>query len=289
MVIILGGYLLTKRIISGIICALFLFLVVFLSYIYPFSLNIFISIISVLASCEILILKKEFNFSLLSISSIIFSSIRSFVGPGTRWRAIMYTYMVICFIISMERFIKNRKRSPHEFKSVWNVCFIFFLNVVISISLGTISEIRNYGGKHGIFLYTLTLIIASTCDIGSYIFGKKFGKRKLCPYISPQKTVEGAIGGIFFSIFSSILFCIVCEQFFYVKNINYLLTIFMSILGAPISILGDLCFSLIKRIMNIKDFGNIIPGHGGILDRLDSIIFLSPFVLIFIHIIKLVE
>ena len=277
----------TKRIISGIICALLFFLIIFLSYEYPITLNLVVSIVSILSSCELLILKKEFKFNVLSISSIIFSSTRTFVGRGTRWNAIIYSYMIICLIIAMERFIKNRKRSPDEYKSVWNVCFVFFLNVVITMSLGTISEIRNYGGKHGIFLFALTVIIASTCDIGAYMFGKRFGKHKLCPYVSPNKTTEGAIGGVLFSIFSSTLFCVLCEQFFKIKDINYLSVILISLLGAPISILGDLCFSLIKRLLNIKDFGNIIPGHGGVLDRFDSIIFLSPFVLIFIHVIKL--
>lgn len=277
----------TKRIISGIMCALLFFLIIFLSYEYPITLNLVVSIVSILSSCELLILKKEFKFNVLSISSIIFSSTRTFVGRGTRWNAIIYSYMIICLIVSMERFIKNRKRSPDEYKSVWNVCFVFFLNVVITMSLGTISEIRNYGGKHGIFLFALTVIIASTCDIGAYMFGKRFGKRKLCPYVSPHKTIEGAIGGVLFSIFISTLFCVLCEQFFKIKDINYLSVVLISLLGAPISILGDLCFSLIKRLLNIKDFGNIIPGHGGVLDRFDSIIFLSPFVLIFIHVIKL--
>ena len=280
-------YQLTKRIISGIMCALFFFLVIFLSYMYPITLNLVVSVVSILSSCELLILKRELKFNILSISSIIFASTRTFVGKGTRWNAILYTYMIICLVIAMERFIKNRKRSPDEFKSVWNVCFVFFLNAVITISLGAISEIRNYGGKYGIFLFALTIIIASTCDIGAYMFGKKFGNHKLCQYVSPHKTIEGAIGGILFSIFSSILFSIVCEQLFKVKGINYVSVILIYLLGAPISILGDLCFSLIKRLLNIKDFGNIIPGHGGVLDRFDSIIFLSPFVLIFIHVIKL--
>lgn len=287
MVIVFGGHHLTKRIISGIICALLFFSIIFLSHKYPITLNLVVSIVSILSSCELLILKKEFKFNVLSISSMIFSSTRTFVGRGTRWNAIIYSYMIICLIVSMERFIKNRKRSPDEYKSVWNVCFVFFLNVVITMSLGTISEIRNYGGKYGIFLFALTIIIASTCDIGAYMFGKRFGKRKLCPYVSPHKTIEGAIGGVLFSVFSSILFCVLCEQFFKIKDINYLPVILISLLGANISILGDLCFSLIKRLLNIKDFGNIIPGHGGVLDRFDSIIFLSPFVLIFIHVIKL--
>ncbi len=278
--------ILLKRISSGVLCAVSLFLVVFISSRFPYTLNLVVSLLSCLSSCELLKIRKEFKFSFFSICSIIFSSLRALVGPGTKWHAFLYVYMLICFIISMKRFIKNRKCPPSEFKSVWNICFVFFLNVVVSMCLGMIVEIRNVGKQMGLFLSTLTLIIAWMCDVGSYFFGKKFGKHKLCQYVSPKKTVEGAIGGVSTSVFSAILFSLICEYFFGVKNLNYMFIFFVSLLGAPISILGDLCFSLIKRLLIVKDFGDIIPGHGGILDRFDSVIFLAPFVFISIRILN---
>lgn len=124
------------------------------------------------------------------------------------------------------------------------------------------------------------------CDVGSYFFGKKFGKHKLCPYVSPNKTIEGAVGGVSTSVISAILFSLICEYFIGIRNLNYVFIFFVSLLGAPVSILGDLCFSLIKRLLIVKDFGDIIPGHGGILDRFDSVMFLSPFVFISIKILN---
>ena len=181
------------------------------------------------------------------------------------------------------------KRMPEEQKSVWNVCFIFFLNIVISVALGTIVEIRNFGKNFGIFLSLLSLGIAWSCDIGAYFLGKKFGKNKLCPYISPKKTVEGAIGGMISSFIYAFLFCFFWQYTFKIYNINYLTVAIMVILGAPIAILGDLCFSLIKRLLSVKDFGEIIPGHGGVLDRFDSVIFVSPFIFIFLHIFDIIN
>lgn len=279
----------TKRIISGIVCALLLIAVMFLSTIWPFSLNLSVAVVSFFSVYEILALKKEQKLNSLAVISYIFSVIRPLIGPGVKWHLAIYIYTISCFIISMERFIKNKKRMPEEQKSVWNVCFIFFLNIVISVALGTIVEIRNFGKNFGIFLSLLSLGIAWSCDIGAYFLGKKFGKNKLCPYISPKKTVEGAIGGMISSFIYAFLFCFFWQYTFKIYNINYLTVAIMVILGAPIAILGDLCFSLIKRLLSVKDFGEIIPGHGGVLDRFDSVIFVSPFIFIFLHIFDIIN
>lgn len=277
----------TKRVMSGFLCAFFLLLVMFLSTFYPFALNLAVSIVCAISSYELLLIKNELKISLLSVSSILFSVARPLFGGGTKLKAFLYVYMIICFVISMERFIKNKKAPPSKIKSVWNVCFVFFMNIIVSTSISSIVEIRNFGKELGLFLSSLTLVISWMCDVGSYIFGKKFGNNKLCPYISPKKTVEGAVGGIFTSVVSAMLFCFICESIFKSIRINYSMIFIMSLLGAPISILGDLCFSLVKRLLIVKDFSDIIPGHGGVLDRFDSVIFLSPFVLIFIHIFDL--
>ena len=279
----------TKRIISGIVCALLLIAVMFLSTIWPFSLNLSVAVVSFFSVYEILALKKEQKLNSLAVISYIFSVIRPLIGPGVKWHLAIDIYTISCFIISMERFIKNKKKIKEKKKSVWNVCFIFFLNIVISVALGTIVEIRNFGKNFGIFLSLLSLGIAWSCDIGAYFLGKKFGKNKLCPYISPKKTVEGAIGGMISSFIYAFLFCFFWQYTFKIYNINYLTVAIMVILGAPIAILGDLCFSLIKRLLSVKDFGEIIPGHGGVLDRFDSVIFVSPFIFIFLHIFDIIN
>jgi len=119
------------------------------------------------------------------------------------------------------------------------------------------------------YLY-LVFIIAFGTDTFAYIAGNLFGKNKLCPTISPNKTVEGFIGGIIGSVVLVILYSLYL-------NIRPLWSmVILSILTSIISQLGDLAASKIKRITKIKDFGNIMPGHGGVLDRFDSIIFAAP-------------
>ena len=116
----------------------------------------------------------------------------------------------------------------------------------------------------------LVFIIAFGTDTFAYLAGNLFGKRKLCPTISPKKTIEGSIGGVIGSLFLTIIFAIVME-------INPLWKLMiLSILTSIISQLGDLVASKIKRIAKIKDYGFIMPGHGGILDRFDSIILAAP-------------
>ncbi len=125
------------------------------------------------------------------------------------------------------------------------------------------------------FLFILFIIWAT--DSGAYFIGKFFGKRKLWPEISPNKTVGGAIGGILFGLIVSILF-----QLIYPFDKSLTAIIVIAIVISIVGQLGDLVASAIKRHYEIKDFGKIFPGHGGILDRLDSLLF----VLLILHIIQ---
>lgn len=116
------------------------------------------------------------------------------------------------------------------------------------------------------FLFILFIIWAT--DSGAYFVGKYLGKRKLWPEISPNKTIGGAVGGILAAVFVAILF-----QWIYPFDKSYLSIFFIAIFISVVGQFGDLVASAIKRHYDIKDFGKIFPGHGGILDRLDSLIF----------------
>ena len=118
-------------------------------------------------------------------------------------------------------------------------------------------------------LYIWYILLATYgCDTGAYFIGSLFGKTKLLPTISPKKTVEGAVGGWVVGAGLSFLFAV-----FVIKNMNLLLIILGCLWLPIISQIGDLAFSAIKRHFNIKDFSNIFPGHGGFMDRIDSLIF----------------
>ncbi|MGM0395522.1 MAG: phosphatidate cytidylyltransferase [Bacillota bacterium] len=118
----------------------------------------------------------------------------------------------------------------------------------------------------------IVFIIAFGSDTFAYLIGSKFGKRKLCPEISPKKSVEGAFGGIAGSILATLIFSIIMDM-----GPLWSLGI-LALVGSIISQIGDLAASRIKRMAGIKDYGKIMPGHGGMLDRFDSIIFTAPVV-----------
>ena len=133
--------------------------------------------------------------------------------------------------------------------------------------------------NNGRLLIWYVLLGAFASDIAAYFIGSKFGKRKLCPDISPNKTVEGSIAGIVAVVIAYIVITLIANNY-YDLNINMYLAIFSGVIIAIVGQFGDLTASAIKRFCKIKDFGSLMPGHGGILDRLDSMMFVAPVIYI---------
>lgn len=133
---------------------------------------------------------------------------------------------------------------------------------------------QNYNENHGLFLILFAMFCAWITDVMAYFVGSFCGKHKLCPTISPKKTIEGAIGGVVgCTIATVILYAVFTNFVFETKENNYLAVVLITIFLSIISMCGDLTASVIKRNFGIKDFGKLIPGHGGIMDRFDSLIF----------------
>ena len=122
----------------------------------------------------------------------------------------------------------------------------------------------------------LPFVIAFSCDSGAYFTGIACGKKKLAPHLSPNKTVEGAVGGIAAAVLGSVIYGGVMAVLGW--HVHFLRLIGYGLLGGVACELGDLSFSAVKRISGIKDYGKIIPGHGGVLDRFDSMYFTAPMV-----------
>lgn len=151
------------------------------------------------------------------------------------------------------------------FKVIWFVFIIF--------SSYSIYEISSYGYQKEFFIFLLLISIST--DIGGFVIGKIFGGPKLTK-ISPNKTYSGAIGGVCFAILFGYIFLYKTDLIIINSNYYFLSHFFMITFLSFTSQIGDLCISYLKRNSNVKDTGNIIPGHGGILDRLDGIIFVFP-------------
>jgi phosphatidate cytidylyltransferase len=117
------------------------------------------------------------------------------------------------------------------------------------------------------------LLLAFSGDVAAYYVGRNFGKRKLLPLVSPNKTVEGTVG----LFIGSVAGCVIFQQIFF-PSLPVVHAVALGFFGSVIGQLGDLCESAMKRASGVKDSGVILPGHGGILDRLDCLIFIAPFV-----------
>ena len=197
----------------------------------------------------------------------------------------------------------------YELKDFLSTAFILFYPIVLlsifflingKTTLGDNPVNENYGDMIGIIL---ALFIPVFTDTFAYFTGMAIGGKKLCPEISPKKTIAGAVGGIIGGIAASVMVFLLFD--FYgvfdsmknvnvhalTTNMNVSLAIYMVIglVGAVVSEVGDLAASWIKRRAGIKDFGKIFPGHGGIMDRLDSIMFVLPIIYLAFAIINAVE
>lgn len=145
---------------------------------------------------------------------------------------------------------------------------VFCITSILSIQL--IAETSNTGEHHSGLIILLLFFITSANDIIQYLSGKLLGRHKLAPIISPNKTIEGALGGI---VITGLLLSFVLPKLYDVAWAKAMVIgIFVSILG----ILGDLSFSFIKRLFKAKDSGTSLPGHGGLLDRIDSLLLTAP-------------
>jgi phosphatidate cytidylyltransferase len=168
----------------------------------------------------------------------------------------------------------------HKTNTIIDGAITIFGFFYVGILLSLICEIRNGG-----LIYSwLPFIFAFGSDTGAYFVGSKLGKHKLTPELSPKKSVEGAIGGVVTVILLTGIYFLVCSKLYtdITKNTT-LYFIAISGVGAALSQVGDLAASSIKRFTGIKDYGKIMPGHGGVLDRFDSVLFTVPVVFFSIY------
>jgi len=164
--------------------------------------------------------------------------------------------------------------KPQEGKDRVTVKYALGVGVLLlfGASLIALHQISNYGNQLTLILFLLVWV----ADIGAYISGKSFGKYKLAPKVSPGKTIEGLLGGLVLSAVYGYFVAIWLEQ-------DWLYFVIAFPLIAGISVIGDLFASLLKRHSQVKDSGFLLPGHGGFLDRFDSLIAATPFYFVFIH------
>ncbi|MCL1896151.1 MAG: phosphatidate cytidylyltransferase [Clostridiales bacterium] len=184
----------------------------------------------------------------------------------------VFITLVLCFL---SMFAMDRRGLLEGMATVTGAFYINFLAfhlVLVDESFATRFEIGGFAVS-GLHSYVwIVILTAFGTDIFAYFTGMLLGSHKLCPSISPKKTVEGAVGGVLGSVF-------LCGMFgYYFLPAGFTTCIVIGVAGGVVAQLGDLAASVMKRKIGIKDWGTLIPGHGGILDRIDSILFTAPLV-----------
>ena len=192
--------------------------------------------------------------------------------PGIRWEIPIYILLIGIALTAMIVEIFRKKETP-----LLNISILVFSFVWLGLMLGSLSELRNLPDIG--FKITLALFLSVwICDTGAFFFGKKFGKKKILPDISPNKTWVGTIAGFI----SSMIFLLILNQSGYFPDIFSLVdVVVLGLITGIFGQFGDWAESLLKREANVKDTSNILAGHGGVLDRFDSLTFAAPLTLIY--------
>ncbi|MFZ2538089.1 MAG: phosphatidate cytidylyltransferase [Oscillospiraceae bacterium] len=270
-------------------------LVVFFTILFCFDSIIYdiaICIVSLIAVHELLLATKCTKSIPLTVAFMI-GAVMPFIYPvrdidGHSKVLFWYIWGAVLFLIAVIAIVINTISSK---KISFKQHLFGFLTIVIVPSLFyVLLMLRNEFGHYQGLYYTLLIFACSWgADTGAYFAGRFLGKRKLAPKISPNKTVEGVYGGVasclFFISLITVLYYFIMKSQGQVVQINYFTLIFVGIFGSLSGVLGDLTASAIKRQCQIKDFGSIMPGHGGVLDRFDSVLLVAPFIFIVLKIL----
>ncbi len=250
------------RIISGLIGAL-LFVAVLLAGGY--ILEAAICIVAFMASYEMFSAMGLRGKSIFSLGMLSPLSLVLFCFFGTKYIAVFFMAFLFAALAIMV--------FCHEKVTFNDVAKLICGAVMINFCLAFIILLERM--ENGNVLVFTPIACACASDTFAYFTGSFLGKHKLIPKISPKKTVEGAVGGLLGGILAMVVIAIILKQ-------NIVIFAIAGLVCAAISQVGDLIASAIKRECGIKDYGNLIPGHGGIMDRVDSILFASPAIYFFI-------
>lgn len=273
------------RIISSLVGLVILAVV--LIFLDTFVLNIVIGLLGIMAVLELLNATGVRKSKGLTALSLLMSIVIPFARAGYMRIYLMESVFVLILLFFII-LLKNHKTMRLE-----QVAMAFFFSTFVPVFFScAVYMQKDFGTQLGGFYLLLALGSAWLCDTGAYFTGRAFGRHKLAPNVSPKKTVEGSVGGVIVCTVCMLLlawiYSAVMAYLGTPVQMNYLLLLLVTPVFAVIGMLGDLSASVIKRQFGVKDFGNIMPGHGGIMDRFDSVLFTLPSVYILVHHVSLV-
>ena len=269
------------RTVSGVVLAIVLLACVLIS---PWTFAALLLLIVIVGTYEMTRLQQLDSLMGVVVSEVF--SIGTFalpaldalqvVGPG--WLLLELLILMIPFLFALFS-------VRHDAKSIFTCLFasLTFLSLPSALMLFMYCEYLNLENLFGV-LKGAYVIIPIFCllwinDIFAYLTGKLFGKHKLFPRISPGKTIEGCVGGLVFTVMTMVIFIHYTSWLPMAEGIG------LAVIAVVFGTLGDLCESMLKRQAGVKDSGNLIPGHGGILDRFDSVMFSVPFIFVYLQLL----
>lgn len=271
------------RIITGVTAALFAIgCLVATGFGYVKYLSIVMALLSGIAAYEVMRVSKCKN-NVLTVCSVVFAAAycpyRAFgldeiIAVPTS--AILTVYVLAMLIIMLKWYDKTRFE---------HVALALFASIAVPASLYSMQGIVNicdanprlFQRSHAVFILLITMFCAWLSDTFAYFIGSKFGKHKLSPKISPKKSVEGAIAGVVGTTIFAVAAFLICDHFYFrLDTIGIITTALGTAVLCVMGMLGDLSASVIKRNYGEKDYGTLFPGHGGVLDRIDSFLFTLP-------------
>ncbi len=273
------------RIISAVVASIIGVIILILNKTVVFPIAI--AILTTLMLYELFHAEGCMNFKITTLLCFLFSMALPFFNYNIIKKYVP-ALVVLILIAVFVTFLVQYKTLPFD-----KLSFMIVTTLLITFAMNSLIMIKNSDKEHGLFYLILALLGAWLADSGAYFAGTLFGKHKLCPEISPKKTVEGLVGG---TVVNAILFIIIGILYTKIEanadviiHMNYVYLAVLGMICSLLGLLGDLTASLIKRQNKIKDYGNIMPGHGGVMDRFDSVLFVVPFMYLalqFINIIK---
>ena len=265
------------RVISAVVGAL-IFIAVFLCGLLP--LKIGAAVISIIGMYE---LYRAVSGRLKPVHFVGFAAEIWYVFMRENCDMLLNEFMILAAVIVLLILLI----AQHEQTDIHDVSITAFGFLYVGMLMYNLVDLY----KIAPYLIWLPLICAWGSDTFAYFVGVKFGKHKLAPVLSPKKSIEGSVGGVIGAGVLTVVYFLVCDRLGFIPEENgappVAVTGFaIGALSAAFSQVGDIAASTIKRQMNVKDYGNIMPGHGGILDRFDSVLFTAPMIYILMNLVS---
>lgn len=268
--------MLTRIIVGTIFAVVYL---TFLLILPPVGLACGMAFVAALASYELLrATKAAIHRNMYQITAVAAAVVPLgyCFGRGTQAvRLAMLAIMITLFFTAVRCFDDGENTVRYE-----QILTCLFAGVLIPYCLSSLVQLRMM--EHGRYMVLLPVICACITDVGAYFVGMFLGKHRGITRVSPNKSLEGYVGGILFGCLIMMLYGVVLQRFAGLAVSMPVLAVY-GLVGSAVTELGDLSFSLIKRQHGVKDYGDLMPGHGGMMDRFDSTVFAAPTILFLVE------